>query len=380
MNTVKVSDYIIKIIEDIGIKHIFLISGGGNIHLVDSLSKSKKINYICNHHEQASSIAAEGYGRTTEKLGVCMVTTGPGGTNAITGVMGAWVDSIPMLVLSGQVKRETIGAGKALRQLGDQEINIIDIVRPITKYAEMVIDVNSIKYHLEKAIYLAKSGRPGPVWLDIPIDIQGAFVDVKKLKNFFPQEIKPDYKTDKTELKKLVTHIIQKIQTAERPVLLIGNGIRFSGMKNKLLRLIELLKIPVLTGYAGFDLVSPRNSYFAGHPGSFGQRTGNFTLQNSDVLLALGTRLNVRMTGFNFPSFARSAYKIMVDIDSSELEKSTLSINLKVNYDVKDFIREMIEQLKKTNNVSRKEKWMKTIKVWKEKYPSVPTEYWKQKK
>jgi len=380
MSNIKLSDYVIKFIEYLGVKHIFLISGGGCIHLVDSLGKNKKIKYICNHHEQACAIAAEGYGRTTGNLGVCIVTSGPGGTNTITGVMGAWVDSIPLLIISGQVKRETIGAGKNLRQLGDQEINIIDIVRPITKSASIIMDPKDIRYRLEEAVFLAKTGRPGPVWIDIPLDVQGSYIETNNLKKFEPKEKKIDYETDKQKLKTLVSQVIEKIKKSERPVLFVGNGVRFCGAEKELLILIKFLKIPVLTGYAGFDLVSTENPYFAGHPGSFGQRVGNFSLQNSDLLLVIGSRLNVRMTGFNFSSFARTAYKIMVDIDKEEMNKKTIKVDLKINYNAKDFINEMIDQLKKKPVLLNKNKWLKIIKNWKEKYPSVPRDYWKDKK
>jgi len=380
MNRIKLSDYVVQFIENLGVKHVFLISGGGCIHLVDSIGKSKKIKYVCNHHEQACAIAAEGYGRTTGNLGVCIVTSGPGGTNAITGVMGAWVDSIPMLIISGQVKRETIGAGKSLRQLGDQEINIIDIVKPITKYAVLVNDSTDIKYHLEKAIYLARSGRPGPVWVDIPLDIQGSFIEVRKLKKFANKEIKLKHETNKRKLKLIVSEVIERISKAERPILFVGNGVRFAHAETELLTLIDLLKIPVLTGYAGFDLVATDNPFFAGHPGSFGQRAGNFTLQNSDLLLVLGSRLNVRMTGFNFPSFARAAYKIMVDVDSEEMNKHTIKIDKKINFDVKDFICEMINQLNNNSLIFYKKNWIEKIIEWKTRYPSVLPDYYNNKK
>jgi len=380
MSKIKLSDYVIQFIENLGIKHVFLISGGGCIHLVDSLGSAKKLKYICNHHEQACSIAAEGYGRTTNNLGVCIVTSGPGSTNAITGVMGAWVDSIPMLIISGQVKRETIGAGKNLRQFGDQEINIIDIVKPITKYAKVVMMPKDIKYHLKKSIYLAKSGRPGPVWLDIPLDVQGSIINTSHLKEFDSRELEANYEIDKEKLKKIVAFTLKKILNSDRPILFVGNGVRFSGAEDRILKLIKLLKIPVLTGYAGFDLVSTNNPYFAGHPGSFGQRAGNFAMQNSDLMLIIGSRLNVRMTGFNFNSFARKAYKIMVDIDKRELNKKSLKIDLKANYNAKDFINEMIYQLEGFEHFVNKIKWMRIINSWKKKYIPVPTKYWKDKK
>lgn len=379
-NKIKVSDYVVEFIERLGVTHIFLISGGGCIHLIDSVGKAKRLQFVCNHHEQACAIAAEGYARISGKIGVCIVTTGPGGTNAVTGVMGAWLDSVPMLIISGQIRRETIGAGKKLRQLGDQEINIIDIVKPITKYAVMVMDPYDIRYHLEKAVYLATTGRQSPVWIDIPLDIQGAYIDERKLRKFNSSEIKPPYETDKGKLKQLVSQVIDKLKSAQRPVIFVGNGVRYAGAVNELLALIKILKIPVLTGFAGMDIISPRNYYSAGKPGTIGQRAANFTLQNSDVLLIIGSRLNIRMIGFNFPSFARAAYKIMVDIDKAEMNKHTLKIDQKINYDAKDFIVEMINQLKVKFTHFQIDDWVKRVQQWKKQYTVVLPEYWEEKK
>ena len=378
-NRIKLSDYVVQFIEQLGMEYVFLISGGGCIHLIDSIGKAKKLKFVCNHHEQACAIAAEGYARTSGKVGVCIVTTGPGGTNAITGVMGSWLDSVPILIISGQVRRETIGAGKNLRQLGDQEINIIDLVKPITKYTATIMNPNEIRYCLQKAYYLATHGRPGPVWLDIPVDMQGSYIIKDKLRNFHPSEKTTLYETDKKKLKGIVFQVINKLQTAKRPVLLVGNGIRLSNAVKEMLQLVNLLKIPVLTGFAGFDLISTENKNFAGHPGTIGQRHANFVLQNSDLLLVLGSRLNIRMVGYNFASFARKAYKIMVDIDKREIDKHTLKIDLKVNYDVKDFIDILNRQLKiKKINLGIRN-WFKIIAEWKKKFPTVLPEYWQQK-
>lgn len=378
-NKTKISDYIVGFIERIGVKHIFLISGGGNIHLIDSIGKTKKIRYVCNHHEQACSMAAEAYSRITGNIGVCVLTTGPGGTNAITGVYGAWTDSIPMLVISGQIRRETIGAGKnGLRQLGDQELNIVDIVKPITKYAVTVMDPYDIRYHLEKALYLAKTGRPGPVWLDIPIDIQGAYIDIKKLKKFDPKEIKNTYLTDKKKIRRLASQTIQKIKQAKRPVMLVGNGVRLSGASSELLKLISLIKIPVLTSFTGYDLVATNNRYYFGRPGTVGQRAANFVLQNSDLLLVLGSRLNIRAIGYNFESFAKNAYKIIVDIDKAELEKRTIKPNLSINVNVKDFIVGLLTFGANNESNHIRDEWIKRCGDWHKKYPQVLPEYWKE--
>lgn len=376
----KLSDYIIKFIEKLGVKHIFLISGGGCIHLIDSVGKSKKIKYICNHHEQASATAAEAYSRVTGNLGVCIVTTGPGATNAITGMLGAWLDSIPMLVISGQVKRETIGAGTKWRQLGDQEINIIDIVKPITKYAKVVMKPEDIKYHLEKAVYLAKTGRPGPVWIDVPLDIQAWQINPSKLKSFNPKEINPEYSTDKILLKKTVKKTLDRLETSKRPVLYVGHGIRLSGAMKEFSNLITLLKIPVLTSYAGYDMIPSSHPYFFGRGHAFGQRAANFILQNSDFFLSIGARLDIRTIGFTYKAFARAAYKVIVDVDKNELEKPFVKPDLPANFDAKDFINEMISQVKKNKLNLKINDWLIYGRKLNKKYPVVLKKYWNEKK
>jgi len=373
----KVSDLVISYLESLGVKTVFLISGGGCIHLVDSVGKSKNIKFICNNHEQASAIAAEAYARVKNSLGVCMVTTGPGSTNALTGLIGAWLDSIQVLFVSGQVKRETIADYSKLRQLGDQEINIVDMVRPVTKYAVTVDKPEDILFHLEKAVDLATSGRKGPVWVNIPLDVQGSLVDDIDLKKYVKEN---NNHFDNFNLKKDVTFVLDKLQKSERPLLFVGNGVRFAGAADLLLDLIKLLEIPVVTGFAGFDLVSDKNKFFAGRPGTIGQRSGNFAVQNSDVLLIIGSRLNIRMTGYNFKSFARGAEKIMVDIDKEEMNKSTIFVDHKFNYDAKVFILEMINQVSEKKRKLLRSDWLDKISIWKEKYPVVLSEYWKEKR
>lgn len=375
----KLSDYIFDYLYKEGYRDIFLISGGGCIHLIDSVGKSK-IKYICNHHEQASAMAAESYARITGKVGLCLVTSGPGSTNTLTGLIGAWLDSIPVLFISGQIKRETIADYKKMRQLGDQEINIIDMVKPVTKYAVTVMDPNDIRFHLEKALFLAKNGRPGPVWLNIPIDVQGAFIDPTKLKLFNHSQGNLRIKIDKERLKKLVEETIIKINDSNRPVMFVGNGVRLSGAEKELLKLIKKLRIPVLTSFTGYDLVSTDNEFFFGRPGTVGQRAANFIVQNSDLLLVLGSRMNIRMIGYNFSSFARESYKIIVDIDKAELEKSTMKPDLMINYDVKDFIEEMISQLKEKSLKLNIKDWLEKSRFWNKKYPQVLDSYKTRKK
>ena len=379
MKLVKLSDYLVDFLVKIGVGDVFLISGGGNIHLIDSVGRNKNIKYICNYHEQASATAAEGYARIT-RIGACIVTTGPGGTNAITGVVGAWLDSIPMLVISGQVRRDHMGAGSGLRQLGDQEINIVDIVKPVTKYAVTVKQPSQVKYHLEKAVYLAKSGRPGPVWLDIPLDVQAAQINPARLKGFNPKTVKLEYGTDKKLLRKLVSQVIERLKKSKRPVLYAGNGIRLAGAASQFLELVNLLKIPVLTSYAGYDLIYSSHPSFFGRAHAFGQRAANFILQNSDFLLSIGARLDIRTTGINYKTFARAAFTIMVDIDMQEIKKSTLAIDLPVNFDAAAFIEEMISQIKSQAlkiNISPWEKYGRNLN---KKYPQVLRQYWKEKK
>lgn len=373
---IKISDYVISFIEKLGIRHVFLISGGGNIHLVDSLGKNKGIQYICNHHEQASSTAAEAYSRITGNIGVCLVTTGPGGTNAITGVLGGWLDSIPILVISGQVKRENIGAGKIARQLGDQEINIVDIVKPMTKYAVTVMDPEKIRFELEKAIDTAKSGRPGPVWIDIPLDVQGTFINEEMLESYKVHKVS---KNKRIELAELVKKTIGKLKSAERPVIYAGNGIRLSGAQKEFLKLVDLLKIPILTSYAGYDLMSSDHPYFFGRAHAFGQRAANFIIQNCDFLISIGARLDIRTIGFNYKAFARGAYHVMVDIDRKELDKPILSPDLKVEADAGEFIRMMNKELRITNYELRISEWLDYGRKLNIKYPVVRAEYWKEK-
>lgn len=361
---IKVSDFIANFLvehQDTG-KTVFMVSGGGNMHIIDSLGKNKTLEYVCNHHEQASAIAAEGYARVTNKIGIAYVTTGPGGTNAITGVYGAWVDSIPTLTISGQVKFETTIASQpelSLRQLGDQEVNIIDLVKPITKYAVMITDKNTVKYHLQKAVYEAKSGRPGPVWLDIPLDIQGAMVDEDELIEFTtPSQEAYDTK---------INEVTEALKNAQRPVIIAGNGIRLSDAISNLKYLVESLNIPIVTTISGIDLIPTNHKLFFGRPGILGERAANFIVQNSDLIIVLGTRLNLRHLSFNWEYFAREAKKIMIDIDENELNKKTFIPDVKIKSDVKQFLLDL-ENLTKGLKLSIND-WIDYCNRIKFKYP-----------
>jgi len=355
---IKVSDYIFQKLQEHGIDQVFLVTGGGAMHLNDSISKNKNVNYLCCHHEQACAIAAEGYFRVNGKMAVVNVTSGPGGLNTLTGVMGQWTDSIPALYISGQVKYETtIDSCKHLnlRQLGDQEINIIDVVKPITKFAELVKDPLKIRYYLEKAIFLALNGRPGPVWLDIPLDVQAASVDEYSLDQFNLGEIQDCRNENFIKLK--IDEILNLLKTAHCPAFYIGQGIRLADAQNDFFDLLDKLKIPVLTAISGHDLIWSDHPLFFGRPGVCGDRLGNIMVQNCDLLFILGTRLGIRQISYNYKDFAPNAIKIMVDIDETELAKPTLDIHLKINADIKEFLKIFNEKLKNAS-VARYTKWI----------------------
>lgn len=372
---IKVSQYIADFLAKNGIKDVFMVTGGGAMHLDDALGHHEELNCVFNHHEQACAIAAEGYTRMTGKLSAVCVTSGPGGTNAITGVMGGWVDSIPMFVLSGQVKRETTiwsCPELNLRQLGDQEFNIIDSVGNMTKYAVMLTNPIEVAYHLEKALFLCMNGRKGPVWIDIPLDVQGAMIENDELIHFDAAAECPWSVPKVTD--KLAQDILDKISKAKSPLILVGTGINLSGSTGKLLELLDKLKIPVVTAWNANDVVAHDNPYFAGMPGTVGTRPGNFAVQNADLLLSLGCRLNIRMIGYNHYDFAKNAYKIVVDIDSRELDKPTIRPDMKVNADVSDLL-DVLLSLDYAPNPEH-EKWLSFCQGLVKKYPAtLPTYY-----
>jgi acetolactate synthase-1/2/3 large subunit len=371
---IKVSDYLAKRVVQLGVKHVFMISGGGAMHLNDSFGRSSELQYICNHHEQACAMAVEGYARTNGNIGVAIVTSGPGGTNTITGVLGAWLDSIPALFISGQIKYGTTveSTGLPLRQLGDQEANIVAIVRSITKYAVMVKDPKSIRYHFEKAVTLARMGRPGPVWLDIPLDVQAALIEPEELPAYDPSEDRISFNME--EVKAQATAIIERIRKAKRPVLLAGNGIRLSGAVDLFHEVIELLNIPVQTAIGAHDLIWTDHKLFFGRPSVTGDRSSSFIIQNADVLLSLGSRLGVRQVTYSYKAFAREAYKIVVDIDQHELQKPTIFPDMKVHCDAKVLLEELARQLRNTP-LPPKQEWVEWCAIRRQRYPSVLPEY-----
>lgn len=371
---IKLSDYVIKRLEETGSRHMFMLPGGGAMHLNDSLGKSKVIQFVCTQHEQAASMAAEAYARVNNRIGLLMVTTGPGGTNALTGVAGAYLESTPMFVVSGQVKRLDMINNQGIRQQGMQELDIISVVKSITKYAALVDDSQMIRYHMERALYEATHGRKGPVWLDIPLDVQATMIDEDRLIGYTPFEIP----TDEAFIEKKAIETISRINQAERPVMLAGNGIRLGDAIGDFEELIQVLNIPVLTTWNGIDLIEESNPLYYGRPGGLGHRYANFMQQNSDLFLSIGARLNLLQTGYNFNGFARGAYKIMVDIDRNELGKTNVRPDLTVCADAKMFIRAM---LKHRDLIQKRDRsaWFAYGDRLKKKYPILLPEYREQK-
>ncbi len=362
----RVADYIFKTLADRGIRQVFVVTGGGAMHLNDALGRERRIQYVCPLHEQAGAFAAEGWARISGLPGVLSVTSGPGGTNALTGVAGAWLDSIPMIVISGQVKlamTTSVCPELGLRQLGDQELNIVDVVRPITKYAVMLRSAADIRRELDKAWTLCRSGRPGPVWLDVPLDIQAAEIDPDKLQPWTPEpELPPP---DPVVLR----CVADRMAAARRPVIMAGLGVRHGHGVEMLKTLAGQLNIPLLTAISGIDLIDSGHRLFCGRPGILGERAANFILQNADLLLVIGTRMGIRTIGYSGTGTARAAYKIMVDADPAELRKPTFRPDLAVNADAGEFLRALVKRLPAApeNNPE----WLAYCRRLREQYPII---------
>lgn len=357
---IKVSDFIFQyLVEKYGIKHCFMVTGGGAMHLNDSIGHTDGLTYICNHHEQASAIAGEGYYRASGQLAVTCVTTGPGGTNAITGVLGQYLDSIPGLYISGQIKTSTYKHTYPylnLRQLGDQEADIVSIVTPITKYAKTIYNPLDIKYELDKAIAIALDGRPGPVWLDIPLDVQGATVDETQFKEF-DAAIEIIDPVKHTLVDEQIKQLIAKIQTAKSPVIYVGNGVRLAKREKEFIMLAEQLNIPVVTAISGSDIIWHNHPLCYGKPGICGDRIGNIMVQNSDLLIVMGTRLSIRQVSYAYDLLAPNAYKVMVDIDLAEMQKPTLNIDMPIHVNLSEFIDKMLKAVEDERNLPDFKEW-----------------------
>ncbi len=371
----KLSDYVVSFLEKTGSKCVFGVTGGGAMHLNDSFSKSKKMRFIMTHHEQAAAMMSEAYARKSGKIGICHVTTGPGGTNTITGIVGAWIDSIPHITISGQVAKKDMINNRQIRQMGTQEVDIVKIVKTITKYAATLKDPKKIRYELEKCLFLAKEGKPGPVWLDIPLDIQSSIIDIKKLKKFKPL-LK---KKKKINFNKIYQHILQ----SKRPCFVIGNGIHLSNSVKDFKKIYKKFNFPILSSWNASDVLKTSDNRYVGRFGIFGDRASNFTIQNSDLIFVLGSRLSQPQTGYNLKLFAPAAKIIYVDIDLKEISKFGRKVTYKINTDLKYFLYSFRIFLNKKNFNFCKfhhKDWLKKTQYWKQKYPVVLPRYKSQKK
>ncbi len=377
---IKVSDYVSQFLVDNGITHAFTVTGGGAMHLNDSLGHQKGLTCVYNHHEQACAIAAESYARIHNKIAALCVTTGPGGTNAMTGVVGGYLDSIPMLVISGQVRYDTTArsTGLNIRAMGDQEFDITKSAAAMTKYAQMVTDPKQIRYCMEKALYIATTGRPGPCWIDIPVNFQGFYVDTDELEGFDPAEYEAQLAPHVTD--EQVDSIIDKIKNAKRPVLYAGNGIRISGGYESFKKVVELLNIPVATGWDSIDEIYDEHPLYVGRGGIMGDRAGNFAVQNSDLVFAIGNRLSIRQVGYNWKTWAREAYVIMNDVCEDEMKKPTLHVDMPVWADAKELLEKMAARLEKTGEkVFTGNDWIERCQQWKKNYPVVLPKHYEDK-
>lgn len=379
----RLSDYVADFLVSKGISDCFMITGGGAMHLNDAIGHKEGIHCTYSHHEQASAIAAEAYARVNNKIAALCVTTGPGGTNAITGVVGGWLDSVPMLIISGQVRYDTSARymeqftdGLPLRAVGDQEFDITKSVDCMCKYSTMIEDPKDIRYALEKAYYMAMTGRKGPSWIDIPVNYQGCMIETDELVGFDPRNEKLT-ETEKIN-PELIDTILEKVCHAKRPVLYAGNGIRLSGGYAEFRKAVELLGIPVVTCWDSIDAIETAHPLYVGRGGIMGDRPGNFAVQNADLVLAVGNRLSIRQVGYNWKTWARAAEVIMVDIDPAELKKTTLHVELPVCGDAKDFFEQVVDKLEHTemNPLFVGEEWIKACQKWKEKYPVTQPKHW----
>ena len=379
----RLADYVADFLINHGVTDCFSVVGGGAMHLNDALGHKEGLKVTYNHHEQACAIAAEAYARLDNRIAAVCETTGPGGTNALTGVVGGWLDSIPMFIISGQVRYDTTARyamkftdGMPLRAMGDQEYDIVKSVTPMTKYAVMIEDPKQIRYALEKAWHLATTGRPGPVWIDIPVNFQGGYIETEELEGYDPSEddaLLPPKVSEQT-----IQTVLEKIRMAKRPVFHAGYGIRLSGGYEVFRKVAEKLNIPVVTYWNAVDLIEDDNELYCGRAGNMGDRPGNWAIQNADLILAIGTRISIRQVGYNWKTWARAAEVIMVDIDQAEMKKPTLHVEMPIWADAKDFLNRMNESIGQEYPVNRSKEWLATCQRWKKEYPAVLSRQWEE--
>lgn len=381
---IRLADYIANFLVNHDVTDIFSVVGGGAMHLNDAFGHHDKLKVTYNHHEQACAIAAEAYARLHNRIAAVCVTTGPGGTNALTGVVGGWLDSIPMFIISGQVRYDTTArfalkeTGAVVRAMGDQEYDIVKSVEPMTKYAVMVEDPRQIRCVLEKAWHLATTGRPGPVWIDVPVNFQGTYIETDELEGYDP--IEDEAQLPPTVSDEIVEMVLEKIRKAKRPVFHAGYGIRLSGGYTAFRSVLEKLNIPVVTYWNAVDLIEDEHPLYCGRAGNMGDRPGNFAIQNADLILAVGTRISIRQVGYNWKTWARAAEVIMVDIDQGELKKPTLHVDMPIWADAKIFLETLDKVIVAANDkpVFNKQDWLATCQAWKLNYPVVLPRHWEE--
>ena len=378
---IRLADYVADFLVQHGVTDAFSVVGGGAMHLNDALGHKKGLRVTYNHHEQACAIAAEAYARLDNKIAAVCVTTGPGGTNALTGVVGGWLDSIPMFIISGQVRYDTTAryalqyTETPLRAMGDQEYDIVKSVEPMTKYATMIEDPKQIRYALEKAWHLATTGRPGPVWIDMPVNFQGGYIETDELEGYNPSEDDSLLPPSVDEL--VIDKVLEKIAKAKRPVLHAGYGIRLSGGYDAFRRVADKLNIPVVTYWNAIDLIEDEHPLYVGRAGNMGDRPGNWAIQNADLVVAIGTRISIRQVGYNWKTWAREAEVIMVDVDEAELKKPTLHVDMPIWADAKDFLEKMDKAITDTP-IYFGEEWLTACQRWKKNYPVVQPRQWEE--
>ena len=370
---IKLSDYVADFLVTLGVRDVFLVSGGGVMHLLDSIGRNDGLRYFCTRHEQACAVAAEGYARATNQPGVCLVTTGPGGVNGVSGIIGAWVDSIPLVVLAGQVRRDLVADYGKLRQMGPQEGNVVGMAAPVTKSAVSVTDPRMIRFELERAFHLATSGRPGPTLVEIPIDVQGAMIDEQDLPPYEPAT--EDKMARRDAVRRGVEATVEALRSAKRPLLVCGNGIHLAGAEAALAELLRVAPIPVVLPDSAKDLVAEDEPMYMGIFGTAGQRRANFAVQNSDCLVSLASGLCVKKTGFNYKGFAPGATKVFVDIDEHQLSDQVIVPDIAVLADMAEFLPALVQELERVPLPPSK-KWLDACASWRRRYPLMVQDYY----